>query len=80
MSPCQNIRHIALQWSSAFNTLRDIDTEVDVNFHGGFSHHNTVQSVRFAIPPEHHWGPVFIMPHNAHWAPPDGPGNVYPRG
>jgi mannuronan synthase len=76
----RNIRHIALQWSSAFNTLRDIDTEVDVNFHGGFSHHNTVQDIRFAIPPEHHWGPVFITPHNARWAPPDGPGNVYPGG
>jgi mannuronan synthase len=74
----RNIRHIALQWSSAFNTLRDIDSEVDVNFHGGYSHHNTVQGVRFAIPPEHHWGPVFITPHNARWAPPDGPGNVYP--
>jgi glycosyltransferase Alg8 len=75
---CQvrNIRHIALQWSSAFNHLRDIDSEVDVNFHGGFSHHNTVQDVRFAIPREHHWGPVFTTPGDARWAPPDGPGNV----
>jgi glycosyltransferase Alg8 len=75
---CQvrNIRHIALQWSSAFNTLRNIDSEVDVNFHGGFSHHNTVQGVRFAIPREHKWGPVFITPKDAGWAPPDGPGNA----
>jgi glycosyltransferase Alg8 len=74
---CQvrNIRHIALQWSSAFNQLRDIDSEVDVNFHGGFSHDNTVQDVRFAIPSAHHWGPVFRTPGNARWAPPDGPGN-----
>lgn len=72
----RNIRHIALQWSSAFNTLRDIDSEVDVNFHGGFSHDNTVQDVRFAIPPQHHWGPVYVTPKDAHWAPPDGPRNV----
>jgi glycosyltransferase Alg8 len=72
----RGIRHIALQWSSAFNTLRDIASEVDVNFHGGFSHDNTVQDVRFAIPREHHWGPVFRTPPDAHWAPPDGPDNV----
>lgn len=75
---CQvrNIRHIALQWSSAFNLLRDIDSEVDVNFHGGYSHDNTVQGIRFAIPPQHHWGPVFHTPGDAHWAPPDGPNNT----
>ena len=72
----RNIRHIALQWSSAFNTLRDIDSEVDVNFHGGNSHHNTVRDVRFAIPREHKWGPVFQTPKDAGWAPPDGPGNT----
>jgi glycosyltransferase Alg8 len=75
---CQvrDIRHIALQWSSAFNTLRDLQSEVDVNFHGGFSHDNTVQDVRFAIPAAHPWGPVFVTPKDAHWAPPDGPRNV----
>jgi glycosyltransferase Alg8 len=75
---CQvrDLRHIALQWSSAFNELRDIDSTVDVNFHGGFSHHNTVRDVRFAIPREHPWGPVFTTPKDARWAPPDGPGNV----
>ncbi|MBC7436721.1 MAG: hypothetical protein H7332_11705 [Bdellovibrionales bacterium] len=30
----RNIRHIALQWSSAFNHIHDVVTEVDVNFHG----------------------------------------------
>ena len=75
---CQvrGIRHIALQWSSAFNQLRDIDSEVDLNFHGGFSHDNTAQDMRFAIPREHHWGPVFITPRDARWAPPDGPRNT----
>jgi hypothetical protein len=32
--------------------------------------------VHFAIPREHHWGPVFTTPRDAHWAPPDGPGNL----
>jgi len=75
---CQvrGIRHIALQWSSAFNQLRDIDSEVDLNFHGGFSHDNTAQDMHFAIPREHHWGPVFITPRDARWAPPDGPRNA----
>lgn len=79
---CQvrNIRHIALQWSSAFNTLRDIDSEVDVNFHGGFSHDNRVEGMRFAIPPQHHWGPIYHTPRDAHWAPPDGPRNVVVSG
>lgn len=71
----RNIRHIALQWSSAFNTLRDVRSEVDLNFHGGFSHHNTAEGMRFAIPREHRWGPVFTTPPDAGWAPPDGPGN-----
>jgi glycosyltransferase Alg8 len=72
----RGIRHIALQWSSAFNRIRNVASEVDVNFHGGYSHDNTVDDVRFAIPPEHHWGPVFVTPNDAHWAPPDGPRNL----
>jgi glycosyltransferase Alg8 len=78
VSGCEvrNIRHIALQWSSAFNRLENIDTEVDVNFHGGYSHDNVVL-VRSAVPPQHHWGQVFRTPANAHWAPPDGPGNEF---
>ncbi|MGE4242336.1 glycosyltransferase [Ramlibacter sp.] len=71
----RNIRHIAVQWSSAFNRIENVDSEVDVNFHGGYSHHNEVHDVRFAIPREHKWGPVFVTPANARWAPPDGPGN-----
>ena len=75
---CQvrNIRHIALQWSSAFNELRNIDTGVDINFHGGYAHHNRVDNVRFALPPTHKWPPVYTTPRDARWAPPDGPGNL----
>jgi glycosyltransferase Alg8 len=72
----RNIRHIALQWSSAYNRIRDSASEVDINFHGGFDHHNQVERVRFAVPPAHPWGQVFVTPGDARWAPPDGPGNL----
>ncbi|MDB5946800.1 MAG: hypothetical protein JWQ33_1826, partial [Ramlibacter sp.] len=73
----RNIRHIALQWSSAFNRLENISSEVDVNFHGGYSHDNAVTGMRSAVPPQHHWGAVFRTPANAGWAPPDGPNNEF---
>lgn len=73
----RNIRHIALQWSSAFNRLENISTGVDVNFHGGYSHHNVASNIRTQVPPQHHWGQVFRTPGNAGWAPPDGPGNEF---
>jgi glycosyltransferase Alg8 len=71
----RGIRHIALQWSSAYNHIRDIDSQVDVNFHGGYTHHNDVDDVRFAIPAAHPWPAIYTTPGDAHWAPPDGPGN-----
>lgn len=73
----RNIRHIALQWSSAFNRLEDISTGVDVNFHGGYSHDNVATGIRSAVPPEHKWGAVFRTPVTAGWAPPDGPNNEF---
>lgn len=73
----RNIRHIALQWSSGFNRLENIATEVDVNFHGGYSHDNVATGMRSAVPPQHHWGQVFRTPVNAGWAPPDGPNNAF---
>lgn len=71
----ENIRHIAVQWSASYNRLRDLDSGVDLNFHGGQSHHNQAEDIRFRIPPEHPWPPVYRTPADAHWAPPDGPGN-----
>jgi glycosyltransferase Alg8 len=71
----RDIRHIALQWSAAFNQLRDIHSAVDVNFHGGYAHHNRVDRVRFALPAAHKWPAVYTTPGDARWAPPDGPGN-----
>lgn len=73
----RNIRHITLQWSAAYNRLQNLYTEVDINFHGGYSHHNTVENVTSKIPERHPWPPVFRTPLDAAWASPDGPGNTF---
>ena len=44
--------------------------------HDIFDVEDAVQDVRFAIPAAHPWGPVYVTPKDAHWAPPDGPRNV----
>ena len=71
----RNIRHIALQWSSAFNTIERVQSAVDLNFHGGYAHHNVARDMQFAIPAQHPWPQVYVTPRDARWAPPDGPGN-----
>jgi glycosyltransferase Alg8 len=72
-----DIRHITLQWSAAYNLLRNIRSGVDINFHGGGEHHNRVEQVVFSIPGYHPWQPVVVTDRNAHWAPPSGPDNAY---
>jgi glycosyltransferase Alg8 len=72
----RNIRHVAIQWSSAWNTVEGLYSEVDLNFHGGYSHHNTVKNATFRIPPAHPWQVIERTPDDAGWAPPDGPANV----
>ncbi len=71
-SEVDNIRHIVLQWSSAFNTLSGIRSGVDINLHGGFTHHNRIEHSRLDIPARHPWRGVVRTPPDAHWAPPDG--------
>ncbi|NPA29040.1 MAG: glycosyltransferase, partial [Epsilonproteobacteria bacterium] len=72
----RRIRHLTLQWSSAGNLLKTLDLGVDLNFHGGYSHDNTVTRVTFRIPPCHPWQKgITRTPSNAEWAPPDGPNN-----
>ncbi len=75
----KDIRHITLQWSSAHNYFDNISSSVDFNVHGGYSHHNLISDITFTIPPEHKWEPITRTPHDAGWAPPDGPGNVFER-
>jgi len=74
-SRVRNIRHITLQWSSAWNIIEDIDSGVDINIHGGYPHHNLIRRIRFHLPPEHRWKPITRAPDDASWAPPNGPQN-----
>ncbi len=74
-SKVRNIRHITLQWSSAWNIIEDIDSGVDINIHGGYPHHNLIRRIRFHLPPEHRWKPITRAPDDALWAPPNGPQN-----
>lgn len=70
-----NLRHIGIQWSSAYNIITGLSSGVDVNFHGGFPHHNAVWNARFQIPPSHPWPQVVSIDGSACFAPPNGPGN-----
>jgi len=72
----QNIRHITFQWASAYNTIDGLYSEVDINFHGGATHDNTVKNVSFNVSDKHKWGKIYITPDNARWAPPDFDTNI----
>ena len=74
-SRIRNIRHLVFQWSAAYNEVRRCTIEVDVNFHGGFSHHNVVRDSKLSPPEQHPWPAVFETPNTASWAPPDGDAN-----
>jgi glycosyltransferase Alg8 len=75
-STIRGIRHLAFQWSAAHNLIRNCRIEVDVNFHGGFSHHNLVEDSDLTPLRRHPWPAVVRTPSDAHWASPDGPGNI----
>jgi glycosyltransferase Alg8 len=72
----RGLRHVAFQWSSHDNVMTGLDSDTDVNFHGGFSHHNRVEAVQLAPRAGHPWPAVVRTPPDAAWAPPDGDGNV----
>lgn len=78
-----NVRHLTFQWSSVDNQVRNSTLKTDVNFHGGYSQRNTVNGTTVRPPEAHPWSAVTRMPEGgAHWAPPDGPGNIvqpFPR-
>lgn len=71
-----HLRHITLQWSSAFNLIEGIDSGVDINLHGGYTHDNVIRKTSFRIPPQHPWKGVVHTPPTAHWAPPDGDNRI----
>lgn len=69
------LRHVVLQWSTHHTVLRRLTGDADINFHGGFAHHNRVEDPRITPRPGHPWAAVATTPGDARWAPPDGPGN-----
>jgi len=76
----KNIRHIVFQWASAYNTIDKLYTEVDINFHGGSSHDNSILNVTFNVDlKKHKWQEVYITPTSARWAPPDLGNNTVKR-
>lgn len=74
-SQVDQMRHLAIQWSSANNRFKSLRLGVDINFHGGFSRDNQLQGIVSDLPDYHPWDPVERTPADAGWAPPDGPGN-----
>lgn len=74
-SEIYNIRHIVFQWAAANNRIDSVKTNVDINFHGGFSQHNVAKRVSTHLRKGHLWPAVYVTPNDAKWAPPDGAGN-----
>lgn len=72
----RGLRHLAIQWSSHDNTITGLDSDTDVNFHGGYTQRNRVHAARLAPRAGHPWPRVFRTPSDAPWAPPDGAGNT----
>ena len=73
----KDIRHIVIQWSSSHNVLRNILSEVDINFHGGGEHNNQIINTSIKLPIYHRWEPVVVTGSDSHWAPPTGHHNYY---
>ncbi len=71
-STIRNIRHLTLQWSSAGNHIHHINMGVDLNLHGGFTHDNRIDNLKFNVPKRHKWREITTTPKSARWAPPDG--------
>ena len=67
----KSIRHIVFQWSSAYNSIQNLYSEVDINFHGGATHDNEVKDVTFNLPSSHLWPKIYRTPKTASWASPD---------
>jgi len=74
-STIKNIRHLTIQWSSANNRFENLNMFVDINLHGGYSHDNSIENIKFNVPFSHKWNGIVLTPPNAKWAPPDGPRN-----
>lgn len=73
----KDVRHLTFQWSAAENSVKNCIMNVDVNFHGGYSHHNTVMGCDIKPSKKHPWNKVTRMPKGgASYAPGDGEENI----
>ncbi len=71
----RGLRHLAIQWSSHDNRFERVDSDCDVNFHGGFTQRNEVVDAKLAPRTGHTWNRLSRTKPTSKWAPPDGPGN-----
>lgn len=72
----RGLRHLTIQWSAHDNRITNVDSDCDINFHGGFTQRNYVQATSVVPREGHKWGKVYRTPDTARWAPPDGEGNI----
>lgn len=70
----RNMRHLTIQWSSYDNKVTHLNSDSDVNFHGGYTQRNTVQ-FDFLADRDGKGERISTTPQDASWAPPDGSGN-----
>lgn len=86
----QNVRHLAIQWSSSGNVIEGNTINADLNLHGGWERNNIIRnntiSVPFAhrswadgAPSEGSWQPIWFSSgvHGSDWAGPTGPNNLF---
>lgn len=72
----RGLRHLAIQWSSHDNLFSGLDSDCDVNFHGGFTQRNRVEGATILPRRGHTWNKIRRTEAKSGWAPPDGPGNL----
>lgn len=72
-----DIRHIAIQWASAYNYFNNVYTNTDINFHGGMEHDNLFENVLFfdINTPSIHNIKIWKTNNKAHWATKTGKNN-----
>lgn len=71
----RGLRHLAIQWSSHDNRFTGVDSDCDVNFHGGFTQRNEVVDAALAPRAGHTWQRTYRTRPTSTWGPPDGVGN-----
>ncbi|WP_284205105.1 right-handed parallel beta-helix repeat-containing protein [Psychromonas marina] len=86
----QNVRHLAIQWSSSGNLIEGNTINADLNMHGGWERNNIIRNNTISVPFAHRswadgapsdgsWQPIWFSSgiHASDWAGPTGPNNVF---